>query len=109
MFYKNCMLLIVMSMFSLFTHAATAPNYVSGAITNITGVPLGFLVEIGASEKPENCANTTSKWMLIKQEHTAMISLLLTAWTIGREVNIYTVPADSSVHYCDVRQVYIRH
>lgn len=41
--------------------------------------------------------------MEIKQDDTAMISMTLTSWTLGRNVVVYTSPGTGG--YCRVTQV----
>jgi hypothetical protein len=77
-------------------------NYVGGKITNITSIDDGLLVRIGENEVPENCTSGRV-WMKIDQGKTAMIAMTLSAWTLGREVVVYTSPATSG--YCQVSQV----
>ena len=82
--------------------AVIGPGHVNGKITNITSVTTGVLVRIDSNIVPENCTSGQA-WMQIKQENTAMISMIITAWTLGRRVSIYTSPTTSS--YCNVIQV----
>lgn len=82
--------------------AVIGPGHVSGKITNITSITAGILVRIGSNEVPENCTSGEA-WMLIKQADSAMISMTITAWTLGRGVTVYTSPAISG--FCQVGQV----
>ncbi|MCW8876121.1 MAG: hypothetical protein OQK04_05280 [Kangiellaceae bacterium] len=83
-------------------NASIGASWVTGKITNITSIDSGILVRIEADEVPENCT-TTTKWMEIKQEKTAMTSLTITAWTLGRKVTVYT--SAGSTGYCQIGQV----
>ncbi len=87
---------------SIKSYAVVGPTTVTGKITNITSINSGILVRIAADEVPESCT-TTTKWMEIKQEKTAMISLTLAAWTLNKEVTVY---ASGSSGYCQVNQVH---
>jgi len=69
--------------------AAVGKGHVSGKITNITSISSGLLVRINTNEVPEHCTSGRV-WMQIKQENTAMTSLTLTAWTLKRDVTVYT-------------------
>ncbi len=100
MFKKILGLSLFVFGFSALSYAQ--PGHVSGKITNITSLSSGLLVRIANNKIPENCTSG-SAWMVIKQENTAMISLTLTAWTLGREVVVYTSPSSSG--YCEVTQV----
>jgi len=85
-----------------FSFAAVGPGHVSGDITNITSVNAGILVRIGANEVPENCTSGKA-WMLISEEKKSMISLTITAWTLGKTVTVYTTATTNG--YCLVHQV----
>ncbi len=89
-------------MFSASSHAAIGPGHVSGKITNITSISSGLLIRVGANEVPESC-DSGRVWMAISQNKTAMTSLTLTAWTLGRAVTVYTAP--TSTGYCQIHQV----
>lgn len=102
--YKHYFFALLISAFSTSSHAVVGPNYVRGKITNLTSIPLGLLVRINADEKPENCASAQPAWMLVEQKNVAMNSVLLTAWTLGRRVDILTRPY-SGAGYCIVTQV----
>lgn len=82
--------------------ATIGAGHVSGKITNITSVESGILIRIEANEVPQNCTSN-EVWMEIKQSKTAIISLTITSWTLGRGVSVYTAPA--SAGYCQVAQV----
>jgi len=90
------------ALISLGVNGAVGPSHVSGKITNITSIGSGLLVRIGSNEVPKNCTSG-NVWMEIKQEDTAMMSMTLTAWTLGRDVIVYTSPGTGS--YCRVTQV----
>jgi len=100
---KSTLILIFLAIFmSISAHATIGAGHVSGKITNITSVSSGVLVRIDANETPQNCTSS-QVWMEIKQENTAMISLTITAWTLGRNVTVYTTPRAEG--YCQVIQV----
>ena len=84
------------------TYAAVGAGHVSGKITNITSVESGVLVRIEANEVPQNCTSGEA-WMEIKQSKTAIISLTLASWTLGRGVTVYTTAASTGL--CQVTQV----
>ena len=95
-------LIIAMLFFSFSANSTIGDGHVSGKITNITSVGSGLLVRIGANEVPRNCTSG-AVWMEIKQANTAMISLTLTAWTLGKNVDVYVSPATNG--YCQVWQL----
>ena len=98
----NSFVMLAAIIWSSYSYSAVGAGHVSGKITNITSIDGGILVRIGNNETPENCTSS-NVWMEIKQEKTAMVSLTLAAWTLGRNVVVYTSPASSG--YCQVNQV----
>ncbi|MET1257464.1 hypothetical protein [Aliikangiella maris] len=99
---RNIIILVLALTVANSVRATIGPGHVNGKITNITSVTTGILVRIDSSIVPENCTSGQA-WMQIKQENTAMITMIMTAWTLGRNVTIYTSPTTSS--YCNVIQV----
>lgn len=59
-------------------------------------------MRIGTNQIPTNCTSGEA-WMLIRQEKAAMTSLTITAWTLGRNVVVYTTPESNG--FCEVSQV----
>lgn len=55
---------------------------------------------------PDNCSGTPYGWMLIKQDHTALTSMVLTAWASGKKKGtVYTSGrAANGTGYCVVNQ-----
>jgi hypothetical protein len=97
--------LIMISIIALFpsvTSAGVGAGHVWGDITNITSTSGGILVRIGSNEVPQNCTSGYV-WMQIPEANKSMISLTITAWTLGRGVVIYTAPTSSG--YCRIIQV----
>jgi hypothetical protein len=89
-------------LFPIHSFASIGAGHVSGKISNITSTKGGLLVRVGSNEVPQNC--TSGKlWMHIAEENKAMISLTITAWTLGRNVTVYTSPSSSG--YCRINQV----
>jgi len=95
-------LFLISTSLPITNYAAVGAGHVSGKISNITSVPSGILVQIGSEEVPQNCTSPYV-YMEIKEEYKSMISMTLTAWTLGRNVVVYTAPA--STGYCQVIQV----
>lgn len=89
-------------MISQLTFSAVGASHVSGEITNITSVREGLLIRIGNNEVPENCTSGNA-WMLIEQQHATMITTAITAWTLGKTADVYTLPASTGM--CKVVQV----
>ena len=78
--------------------------YVSGSISNITSHAGGLMIMIEPDRKvPDNCIGTPHNWMLIPEENKTMISVALTAWSMGRGATVYTNPRTSG--YCIVNQI----
>jgi len=99
---KSWSLLLSYFLFITCCYAEIGPSYVVGEISNITSIDNGILVRIGENETPDNCTSS-NVWMEIAQQKTAMTSLILTTWALGRSVVIYTAPSSSG--YCQVTQV----
>lgn len=95
-------ILILAFFASAVAQAAVGSGHVSGNITNITSVTSGILVRIGSNEVSENCTSG-HVWMKIDQNYTAMISMTITAWTLGKGVTVYTAPTADT--YCKITQV----
>jgi hypothetical protein len=91
-------------LFCLPMHAFSAigSGHVVGKISNLTSVTSGILVRIGANEVPQNCTSGRA-WMLIPEDNKSIISVTITAWTLGRGVVVYTAP--SATGNCKVIQV----
>jgi len=99
---KKIILTISFIFLPTLSHSLIGPGHVSGKITNITSIKTGLLLRIEANEVPESCTSGQA-WMEIKQTDTTLISMTLTAWTLGRSVDVYTSPASSG--YCQVWQL----
>jgi len=99
---KNWSLVLSSFLFTTYCYTEIGPGHVVGEITNITSIESGILVRIGENETPGNCTSSLV-WMEIAQQKTAMTSLILTTWALGRSVVIYTAPSSSG--YCQVTQV----
>ncbi|WP_165728392.1 hypothetical protein [Pseudoalteromonas sp. 31A1] len=82
--------------------ATIGNGHVTGEITNVTSIRTGLLVMVGNSEVPLTCKSGQS-WMHVKQENTAMISMLMTAWTLKRKITVYTDPGNTG--FCQVNQI----
>ncbi|MEY8213228.1 MAG: hypothetical protein RPR97_01955 [Colwellia sp.] len=94
-------LIFVLFCFSPFSFGAVVgAGHVNGSITNITSIKSGILISI-EGEVPQNCTSGNS-WMEIKQEDTAMISMALTAWALGKTATIYTDSTASG--FCRINQ-----
>ena len=99
---RNLHLLLSLFLLTKYCYAEIGPNHVVGKISNITSIESGILVRLGENETPENCTSSLV-WMEIAQHKTAMTSLILATWALGRDVVIYTAPSSSG--YCQVTQV----
>ncbi len=99
---KNILSLVVLALISFQTSAAVGPGHAAGPITNITSVKQGLLIRIGANEVPENCTSGNA-WMLVEEQYKTIISLAITAWTLGKSATVYTDATASG--YCKINQV----
>ena len=100
--FKEVALVILLSIFSMSSYGSIAAGHVSGKITNITSDTQGLLIRIETDEVPLNCTSSEA-WMQVNQDHKAMTSMLITAWTLGRNVSVYTSPGTTG--FCQVWQV----
>jgi hypothetical protein len=81
----------------------SAESYLTGNVVNITAVEQGMLIMLDTGV-PTHCEGTPYNWMLIKQEHTVMISVTLAMWMSGRKTfTVYTKGRPSS--FCEVGQI----
>ncbi|GAD77097.1 hypothetical protein [Vibrio azureus] len=54
---------------------------------------------------PDNCADSRYGWLLIKQEHTALTSVVLAAWASGNKAGtVYTTARQNGFAFCTVNQ-----
>ncbi len=100
--FTKLILITLITLLPTITSADVGAGHVSGKITNITSITGGILVRIGANEVPQNCTSGLF-WMQISEDKKSIISLTITAWTLRRDVSVYTSPA--STGYCQVHQV----
>ena len=70
--------ILLLTSFSLSTHAYIGAGHVSGEITNISSDAQGLLVKIEGNEVPQNCTSGNT-WMRISEDNQAMMSMLITA------------------------------
>ncbi len=101
---KNLFLTFVLAISILPVSGFAASHYAGGRITNITTYPGGTLIMIDAA-LPDNCAGTPYGWMLVREEHKTMNSLVLTMWATGKtKATIYTKPK-TDTSYCELTQI----
>lgn len=82
----------------------SAENYQYGRIKDLTAVIGGVMIKLDA-DLPTVCEGTPYGWMLVKQEHTALVSVVLTAWASGNKSGtVYVSGLDSQSRYCLVNQ-----
>lgn len=82
----------------------TPPDYIYGTVTGITGTKDGLMINMNGSV-PTNCAGSAFGWMLIKHDHSEMVSLVLSYMLSNRKK--FTVYTDtiSPGSFCVVNQV----
>ncbi|MGR2667716.1 hypothetical protein [Vibrio campbellii] len=97
-------IILLLCIFTLPAFAASGPNYLSGKIKNLTAIQDGILIMMD-SGTPDNCEGSSSGWMLIRQENTAMISVVLAVWAANKKSGtVYTSGRNNGVGYCIVNQ-----
>jgi len=97
-------LIAFLSCFFCITFVSAGPHYQSGTISNITSTKDGLRVKLD-SGIPDNCEGTPYGWMLIKQEHTTMITVALAAWASGKKTGtFYTSGRENGTGYCLISQ-----
>lgn len=97
-------IILLLCIFTLPAFAASGPNYLSGKIKNLTAIQDGILIMMD-SGTPDNCEGSSSGWMLIRQENTAMISVVLAVWAANKKSGtVYTLGRNNGVGYCIVNQ-----
>ncbi|KJY73828.1 hypothetical protein [Vibrio nigripulchritudo] len=95
---------LLLCLSSISAASFSAANYQSGKIKNLTATTSGIMIMMDAG-LPDNCAGTPYGWMLIKQEHTAMTSVVLAAWASGNKSGtVYTSGREGGVGYCLISQ-----
>ncbi|ELV8553685.1 hypothetical protein QNE49_001318 [Vibrio fluvialis] len=93
---------LMLSLFSMGSFAAD--GYLNGKIINLTVTTSGIMIMMDAGI-PSNCAGTPYGWMLIKQEHTALTSVVLATWASGNKSGtVYTSGREEDVGYCLIHQ-----
>ena len=79
-------------------------NNKSGDIVNLTATTAGIMIKLN-SGLPSNCDGTPYGWMLIKKEHTAIISAVLAAWVSDKKAGVvYVSGRENANGYCLVNQ-----
>jgi hypothetical protein len=95
-------LLTVILLFSF--QSKGAESYLSGEIVNITSVQEGLLIMLNTGV-PTHCDGTPANWLLIKQEHSVMVSVTLAMWMADKKhVTVYTSGRPGG-GFCVVNQV----
>ena len=95
---------IITLLFFLPVSAFSEVNYQAGEIKNLTATTGGIMVNLGSGQ-PDNCEGTPYGWLLIKQEHTALTSVVLAAWASGNKSGtVYTSGRENGTGYCLVNQ-----
>ncbi len=103
---KNFMNKIIIGIAIVFVavDCLSGESYQSGNIKNITAVTKGVMIMMD-SGVPDNCEGTPHGWLLIKQEHTAITSVVLAAWASGnKKGTVYTSGRENGNGYCTVNQ-----
>ncbi len=99
---KKNLVALILSLASI--NCWSAANYQSGNIRNLTAVKAGIMISMD-SGLPDNCEGTPYGWLLIKQEYTAITSVVLAAWASGNKSGtVYTDGRENGSGYCVVGQ-----
>ena len=85
MLKKVCALVFI---FILSSNSNAAENYASGTITNLTVGTAGIMIKLSGS-LPNNCEGTPYGWILIKQEYSAMTSVILASWISQKTKGVF--------------------
>ena len=98
----NKYLITCLSLLSL--NAVAATSHQAGDISNLTASTDGIMIKIN-NGLPDNCDGTPYGWMLVKQEHTALTSVVLAAWVSGNKAGtVYTSGRENGTGYCLITQ-----
>jgi len=99
--YRLIFLLLTLAISSL---GQSAEYYQTGKIKNLTAVTQGIMINMDTGQ-PDNCEGTPYGWLLIKQEHTAISSVVLASWASGNKSGtVYTSGRENGSGYCIVNQ-----
>ena len=86
------------------TNCFAAAHYQSGKIKNLTAVTNGIMIQMDTG-LPDNCEGTPYNWLFIKQEYTALTSVVLAAWVSGKSTGtVYTTGRINGTGMCIVNQ-----
>lgn len=81
-----------------------AENHQTGDIKNLTATEKGIMINFGTGS-PDNCDGTPHGWLLIKQENTALTSVVLAVWVSGNKSGtVYTSGLENGSGFCIVNQ-----
>lgn len=98
---KFLMVIFCLSVFSAPTFGAEASLF--GKIYDISANAAGVMVRMDTGV-PGNCAGSPYGWMLIKQEHVAITSVVLSAWALGKTSGTVYTSAPNGSGFCLVNQ-----
>ncbi|MGI0118929.1 hypothetical protein [Zooshikella sp. RANM57] len=101
---KKIFLFLFLFLCTISLMANSEPNYQSGKIVNLTAITGGIMIMMDKG-LPDNCVGSPYGWMLIKQEYSAMTSVVIAAWASGKTVGtVYTSGREDGQGYCLVTQ-----
>lgn len=98
-------LIFTLVLLASISSASYADEYhLNGNLDNITSSPDGLLIKLD-SGVPTNCEGVDYNWMLVKEEHISMVSLVLTLYALEKtNITVYTKPLTED-GICEVTQV----
>ena len=74
---KRQIVLIALIILLVSVPTFAGPISVYGDITNYTTVPQGLVIFINDGLIPDNCADASTKWMIVSQDDKAMLAVTL--------------------------------
>ncbi|MGR6871043.1 hypothetical protein ACU6U9_01755 [Pseudomonas sp. HK3] len=89
-------------LFFLSASVFSSDSKLGGTVSNITSIREGLLILLDTG-KPSGCTQGTG-WMIIKKEHSTMISVALASYMAGNKTATIYVDVSSSGSYCEIVQ-----
>lgn len=100
--FKTLFVMVLFGLASFITSAAG--SYASGSISNLTVTRSGIMIQL-TSNLPDNCDGTPYGWILVKQENTAITSVILALWVSKNTYGtFYTSGRENGTGYCLLNQ-----
>lgn len=95
---------IILFFFILSLNVNAAESYQSGSISNLTATTAGIMIMLDKG-LPTKCNGSPYGWMLIKQEYTALTSVVLAGWVSGKKSGtVYISGRENGDGVCIINQ-----